>query len=79
MSKYREGDHVWWLTPSDTPHFVAVAVQQVLILKEQSPDVYIVKNPAQQFVTLLSSQLYQSKKDALNAGIRRLQEILFNE
>lgn len=79
MGKFKEGDYAWWLTPSNTPHFIAVAVQQVLILKEQSKDVYIVKNAAEQDTVLLSSQLYLSKRDALNACVRQLQEIMFNE
>ena len=79
MNKYKEGDHVWWLTPSHTPHFVAVAVQQVLVLKIQSQGIYLVKNVQEQSVILLDSQLYATKKDALNACIRQLQEALFNE
>lgn len=79
MGNFKEGDLAWWLTPSNTPHFIAVAIQQVLVLKQESPDVYMVKNVQNQFVTLLSSQMYLSKKDALNACVRQLQEIMYNE
>ena len=79
MNKYLDGQHVWWLSRSNTPLFFACAIQSATIEKIEESEFLTIRNGAGCLTTVPPDDVFPTKKDALNAAIRKFQEALFND
>ncbi len=79
MNKFEEGQNVWWLIKSNSQGFIAATIQEAIINGVEKSGFYKITNGAGCGSIAIPDDLFPTKKDALNAAIRVLQERLFNE
>ena len=70
MTKFKQGDRVWWLSGVNKENCIGFGLQLVQIMKIDTLEVYTVRNDVMEFKDILADTLYRNKKDALAAALQ---------